>query len=141
MFLSFLFTSFFRKQIKEKSKTDDSYQSRFDRLKNELNRPVVTSDFIKQKHNKDLPHISSDNFNTKDWLFNDMPVVSDNGLPPSSATATSTTTKTTLPPDDLVVKSILSNKTPLDDPEALLPAIQPLPIDDIQRYLSVRRTI
>lgn len=126
----------FRKQIKEKSKLDVSYQSRFERLKNELNRPVVTSDYIKQKHNKDLPHIPSDNFNTKDMLFNDMPVVTDNGLLPSSVTVASTTTKATLPSDDLVVKSILSKKAPLDDPEALPPTLQQLPIDDMQRYLG-----
>lgn len=67
-----------------------------------------------------------------------MPVVSDNGVVSSSVTTASPMPKTTLAADDLVVKSILSKKAPLEDPEALPPTIQQLPRDDMQRYLSVR---
>ncbi|KAJ6633667.1 Dorsal-ventral patterning protein tolloid, partial [Pseudolycoriella hygida] len=61
-----------------KKSKQDNYQERFEKLKHELNRPVITTDFFKQKypHIEDTQKSKKDlefDGNTKDWLVNDMP--------------------------------------------------------------------
>lgn len=68
-----------RKSIKKSKSKQDNYQERFEKLKHELNRPVITSEFFKQKHIESTRKTKKDlEENGKDWLVNDMP----EGMPP-----------------------------------------------------------
>lgn len=68
-----------RKPTKKPKSKSHNYQERFEKLKHELNRPVITSDFFKQKHmniestqTKTKKYMEYDG-NVKDWPVNDMP--------------------------------------------------------------------
>lgn len=75
-----------RKNAKTNEKKVETYQMRLDRLKDELNRPVITSEYLKRSrlnghipttHKKlkeeKLKDPDSMNETTKDWIVNDMP--------------------------------------------------------------------
>lgn len=65
-----------RKPAKKPKSKADNYQERFEKLKHELNRPVITSEFFKQKHIDSTQRTKKDSEfdgNVKDWLVNDMP--------------------------------------------------------------------
>lgn len=66
-----------RKSTRNPKSKSDNYQERFEKLKHELNRPVITSEFFKQKmktfETSQTKKDSERDGNAKDWLVNDMP--------------------------------------------------------------------